>query len=807
LTTSTPPARRSAGRSRLFWGVSALAIVSIGDPAFAEDAQPADGSFQVAEASSVGLAEVTVFARRRAENAQDVPIAITSISSETLQRDNTDFVVKLSQKVPSITTFWSNPKQVLISLRGIGANAGNNDGLDPSVGVFVDGVYLGRTGQVGFSGNFEDVDSLQVLRGPQGTLFGKNTTAGAIMISSKAPTFTPEASAEVILGNYNLRQLRGVVSGPIVPDKLAVRLSGYRNLRDGYFDNPTRGETLHTLDNWGVRGQLLFTPTEDFSARLIYQHDEISQAQQPSVFLGDGPVRAGQRTYSSRIIPLGYTPVVDPFGYEVSHNTELFSTAEQDAYTGQIDWTAPGGVKLTSISAYRTYDFYPWNDFDYTPLDIQRDGGTSNALKQWSQELRVASPEGSTILGQKVDWVLGAFYFQQELKGVNRAVWGPLQYYIATPPAGTTPASFANIAYGYDALGKIQSYAVFGQATWHVTDRLEFTGGLRQTWESKSSFTNQYLTNRGGLTAAQVGSVFSVNFGTSSGRVESDNLSWLASLSYKLTPDVLVYGSVSRGYKSAAANIGVFSAAQIQAGAKTTIPGEEATAYEVGAKSEFFDHQLQLNVAAYYSDIKNYQTTIQAVDDAAAVNPRGVTFLSTIPGVKTRGVEVEASFAPNAVPGLTLDGSLSYNKATYEDFRNAPCPVEVAARYASNQVCFFDLSGHQLDQIPEWSANLTGQYERPLTQTITGYAVAQWSWKSESYLAPSNSRYGEVDGYSIANFRVGARIGEHYDVSAWVNNAFESEYFVNQITAQVGGAVRGSPGDPRTFGIRLKARY
>lgn len=816
------PAHWIAGSTRKrLWGASALALgLAVGAPALAQQAKPegsfqvaaaapaADGSFDVADnAAVVGVDEVTVFARRRAENAQDVPISITSISAETLRRDNTDFVVKLSQKVPGITTFWSNPKQVLISLRGIGANAGNNDGLDPSVGVFIDGVYLGRTGQVGFSGNFEDVDGLQVLRGPQGTLFGKNTTAGAILISSKAPTFTPEASAEVNIGNYNLRQVRGVVSGPVFGDKLALRLSGYKNERDGYFDNPTRNETLHTLDNWGARFQALFKPSDDFSARLIVQHDEISQAQQPSVYLGDGPVRAGGRTYSSRLSALGYTPVADPFSYTVNFNTALYSTAEQDAYTGQIDWTAPGGVKLTSISAYRTYDFYPWNDFDNTPLDIQRDGGTSNALKQWSQEVRLASPDGSTLLGQKVDWVVGGFFFQQDLAGVNRAVWGPQQYYIATPPAGTTPASFADVAYGYDSQGKIRSYAAFGQATWHVNDRWELTGGLRQTWETKSASTNQYLINRGGLTAAQVASVFSVNFGTSAGKVDSDNLSWLASASYKITPDILLYGSVSRGYKSAAANIGVFSAAQVQAGAKTTIPGEEATSYEIGLKSEFFNRQLQLNVAVYNSEIKNYQTTIQAVDDAAAVNPRGVTFLSTIPGVRTRGAEVEAAWAPDAIDGLTVDASLSYNEATYQDFRNAPCPVEVAATYASSAVCYYDLSGHQLDQIPKWSANLSSQYEHSLGGDVTGYLVAQWSWKSSTYLAPSNSRYGLVDGYSITNFRVGARIGERYDVSAWVNNAFESEYFVNQITAQVGGGVRGYPGDPRTFGVSLKAKY
>jgi iron complex outermembrane receptor protein len=815
LSNQLNPAFVIAGhRRRLLWGASVLSLTfACAVPAAAQQAQAAakpalpPGSFQVADAAAAaGVEEIVVSARRREENAQDVPIAITAISSKSLARDNTDFVVKLSQKVPSISAFWSNPKQVLIGLRGIGSNAGNNDGLDPSVGVFIDGVYLGRTGQVGFNGNFEDVDNLQVLRGPQGTLFGKNTTAGAILIASKAPNFRPEASAEAVFGNYNLRQIRGVISGPIVADKLALRLSAYDNSRDGTYDDVTTGAKLNEQNNWGVRAQALFTPTSTLRIRLIAQHDEISQAQQPSVYLGDGPVRAGTKSYSQRLIPLGFTPVVDPFAYRVYQDAALFATADQNTYTGQVDWTLPGNYKLTSISGYRDYHFVPQNDFDYTPLLIERQGGTTNDLTQWSQEVRLASPSHNQIFGQNIDWVVGAFYFQQKLKGVNRAIWGPLQYYIATPPAGTTPAQFDNINYGYNALGKIRSYALFGQATWHITPKWELTGGLRPTWETKSATTTQYLTNPGGLTAAQVASVFGVTYGTAAGSVDSENVSWLGSLAYKLTPQTLLYGSVSRGYKSAAANIGVFSPQQVLAGAKTTIPGEEATSYELGFKSLTFSKQLQLNIAVFDSEISNYQTTIQSVDDAAAVNPRGVTFLAAIPGVRSRGIEVETTIAPDAIPGLTVDASVSYVKATYKDFKNAPCPVEIAATLPSTQVCYYDLSGKRLEQIPEWSANVSAEYEHPISAGVTGYAVAQYSYKSDNYLAPSDSITGYTDGYGLANFRVGAR-WSRYDVSAWINNAFNEEYFVNSITAQVGGAIRGTPGDPQTFGFSLKAHY
>lgn len=796
----------------LLLGASIISVASaLGAPASAQSAllvstDAAASASSAATADADGVGEVVVVARRREEKQEDVPIAITTISGQSIQRDNTDLITKLGQKIPSITTYWSNPKQVLISLRGLGANAGNNDGLEPSVGMFIDGVYLSRTGQIGFSGNFEDVSSVQVLRGPQGTLFGKNTTAGAILISSNAPTFHQEASAEVNLGNYNLRQFRAMYSGPVVDDKLAIRVSGYDNRRDGLFENLTTGTDLDTLNNWGGRVQLLYTPTSNLSVRLIGQHDEIAQSQQPSAFLGDGPVRTGSEGYSDRITALGFTPVVDPFSYKVYQDARLFSTARQTGLTGEIDWSFGGGYKLTSITGYRDYHFVPNNDFDYTPLLIEYDGGTTNNLHQYSQEIRIASPSGQRILGQSVDWVIGAFGFRQTLRGVNSALWGPLQYYIAKPPAGTTPEDFDGIQYGYDAVGRIRSYALFGQATWHITPRLELTGGVRPTWEHKSARTHQYLTNPGGLTPTQVASVFSVTFGDSGGSVSSYNTSWLGSLAYKVTPDILIYTSVSRGYKSAAANIGVFSPAQIRAGAQTIVPGEKTTSYEAGFKGVLFDRQLQFNLAIFDSEVRNYQTTIQAVDDSVAVNPSGVKFLAAIPSVRTRGVEIEASIAPKFAPGLNLDGSASYTDATYRDFTNAPCPIEIAANYPSSQVCFFDLSGYRLEQIPKWSVNAGGEYSRPITENVTAYGIAQWSWRSDNYLAASDSAYGHIGSYSLANFRVGLRWDERYDLSLWVNNAFQEHYLVNAISATVGGAVRGSPGDPRTFGASFKVK-
>jgi iron complex outermembrane receptor protein len=790
-------------RTRLSAGLLATSFAFAPANAAATASAP-DAAAAASEADDAGEGqEVLVTARRRNERLQDVPISVTAIGGAVLQRDNTNFIMKISEKVPSLTAYWSNPKQVLVGIRGIGSNAGNNDGLDPSVGVFVDGVYLARNGQLGFSGNFEDLQSLDVLRGPQGTLFGKNTTAGAILIQSNKPTFDFEGSAEAVVGNYGLKTVRGVVSGPLIDDKLAIRVSAYDNTRHGTEKNVTLGNRLNSLDNRGFRAQLLATPTEALDIRIVGSYDAIGQSPQPTAFIGDGPTRTGTKPWSQRVAALGYTPINDPFSYEVYQNARHYSKANQTAISGEINWDL-GGVKLTSITGYRHYYFYPYNDFDATPLNISPDFGSSNKLDQYSQELRLGSNPGSTVLGQNVDWVVGLYTFHQSLDVFYRYEYGADQYYFSTPPAGTTPASFQGVKYGYNADLKIHSYAGFGQATWHLTPKLELTGGIRQTWEKKSAETTQFVLNQAGLTQAQIASVFGVTFGTSGGSVSSSNLSFGGSASYKILPDLLTYASYSRGYKSAAANIGVFSAAQVAAGATPTIPGEKADAWEVGVKSHF--GPLTVNIDGFYTKVSNYQTTIQAVDYRDPANPRSVSFLGTAGGLKTKGIEVEGSLH-TPIPGLDLSGAASYVDATYGTFSNAPCPPEVAAALPATAVCVFDQSGQRVEQIPHWTGNVTAAYETRITDRVRGYGVAQYSYRSSTNLASGNSRYGQIDGFGLANFRLGAKFGERVDVSLFVNNAFKEKYFINQITVAVNGPVRATPGDPRTFGGSAKFRF
>jgi iron complex outermembrane receptor protein len=489
----------------------------------------------------------------------------------------------------------------------------------------------------------------------------------------------------------------------------------------------------------------------------------------------------------------------------VQQNARLFANASADAASAEVNWTFAGGYKLTSLTAYRNYLFYPYNDFDNTPLPIETQGGTSNALHQYSQEFRLASPSDQQIFGQHVNWVAGFYAYNQQLTGVNRAIWGPDEYYIVTPPAGTTPTSFNGVAYGYNESVQVRSYALFGQASWHITDQWELTGGLRETWEQKSAATNQYLTNPGGLTSAQVQSVFGVKFGTSAGLVNSANLSWLASLSYKPTTNLMLYASAALGQESAAANVGVFTTAQIDAGAKTIIPTEQATSYEVGLKSTLLDHTLEIDADVFDTLVTNYQTTIAAVDTTDPANEKAVSFLGSVPGLLSQGAELEVTYAPRFVEGLDLGAGVSYDHAIYSKFPTAPCPAEVAALHPSSFVCTFNMTGKRVEQIPEWNVDLHADYSHPITDNIEGYINALVAWKSDNFLAAEDSVFGHIPAYAVGNLRVGVRFGDRYDVSLWVNNVTDTHYFVNTISASVGGAVRGTAGDPRTFGVTLKA--
>ena len=782
---------------RLFASTAVLAL-SIASHAIAA---PAPAEADVAAASAEADAgEIFVTARRRDEDAQDVPIALNVVSAETLDKTGNFTLGQVQQLVPSLQVFSFNPRNTNVNIRGLGANVAlTNDGLENGVGFYLDNVYYGRPGQSQF--DLVDLQQIEVLRGPQGTLFGKNTTSGAINITSRAPSFDPEFFGEITGGDYGYHQLRASASAPIIADKAAFRLSLADTHRDGFLTNLHDGSKAQDYDNFSIRGQLLVTPTEAVSIRLIgdYSHQKQHYVLNiPVTYFGTYDSGAPiANNFLNRTTRAGYTPLAaDPFARQ--GDSDGHYQAEMESYGGsaQVDWDL-GKVALTSVTAYRWWDWNPANDGDSTSLPVVTKAQQANRQRQFSQELRLGSTGNN-----RIDWTLGAYYFWQTVRGYGASAYGsaaPNWFAPAGNPVVTNAAlnGFESNSYSEPVT---KSYALFGQANWHISDNLTFTGGLRYTHEDKTGVYRQYWVAGSDLSTlspadAAAATAIRNQFNPRTSydvALSDDSFSGLATLAWKVTPDALLYSSYSRGNKSGGLNL-----TNIPAGAVAEVKPEKVDNYEFGLKSQWFNRAVTFNAAAFWTEVSDYQTAITQIN---AVGP-AIQYISNIPKVRSRGLEADLSYAPSKWIGLTA--SASYVDATYRDYRNAPQAPERNAALSPTQ----DLTGVQLPGVPKFTYTLGADLAQPLGSGLTViYGHADYSHRSSFNTSSSNSRYAQVPGYGILNARIGVRADDgRWDLSVWARNLANKDYF--QALSPGGfGLVTGTIGDPRTLGATLRTR-
>jgi len=313
----------------------------------------ADGSAEVEQQ------DITVVARKKSENAQQVPIPITVIGAAELTRQNLVNFTNFQTKFPAFSVYLTNPKQLNLGVRGIGNNGFNTDGIDGSVGIFVDGVYTGRQGMV--SSDFNDVADVELLRGPQGTLFGKNTTAGAVIINTLKPSFDLGATAEATVGNFNFREFKASVTGPLIADKLAIRLSGFYSDRDGTYHNIFNDTDQNARQGWGIRGQLLATPTDNLTIRLIGTHGRQSFPTISPVILSVYNPAALQ----ARMTAAGYTLLTSNAKDRlINIDSPLDAQTKLDSGSAEINLGLDGLGDVTSITAYEAWSCFTNNDND-----------------------------------------------------------------------------------------------------------------------------------------------------------------------------------------------------------------------------------------------------------------------------------------------------------------------------------------------------------------------------------------------------------------------------------------------------------
>lgn len=738
------------------------------------------------------LEAVIVTASKREQSVQDIPIAVSAFSGESLADRGVADINNLQEVSPSlmINTANSTSGGATIRIRGIGT-IGNNVGLESAVGFFQDGAYRSRSGHA--LNEMFDIRRVEVLRGPQGTLFGKNTSAGAISVISNAPEFEFGGNLSASLGNLDYRRIEGMLTGPIAGDELAFRLSGAMTLRDGYMTELRTGQDINNKDRWALRGQLLWEPGEDFKARLIVDYlkkDERCCAASFAIVGPTGPV----------LRALGGTTTVTGDGRIVGANRAPFDQVEDSGVGLDLEWDL-GAATLTSISTYRQFDAHRGQDVDFTDVDLFQFSDTKESFESWSQELRLAGTHGG------LDWLVGAYASSEDIASRGR----PL---VALGSQG--PSYFA-ILFGNPAVARLlrpgdgvsgsftqksTGWAVFTNNTWNISDAWYLNFGLRYTQESKEGGSVVNETGTAGVVddnwpcALLPVPTFCGNAGYALER-SANNLTGTVKVGYNLSDDINLYVGWSNGFKSGGFNLDPlaykFSPTGKLIGDGREFGDETVDSYEAGFKSKWFDNRLVLNIAAFHSTFKGFQVN----------NFTGTVFaVENMPEVVSKGVEVESFWA--VADGVFLNGGVTYTDATY----TADTPILNATAALGGPT---NLEGRQLTNAPRWQLSLGANIERdlPFRDGWSYIANGNWMYRSDYNTGADLDPQKAQDAFSVINLQLGLRSHDRrIDARLWVNNVFDTDYkqFVLDSVLQT-GSWHQTVSEPRTWGVTLRTEF
>ncbi|MFY7746116.1 MAG: TonB-dependent receptor [Erythrobacter sp.] len=802
-------------RSALLLGAGVAALLTV--PAAAQSAAPAtDDAATSADEAQADSNDIIVTARRRSESAQDIPLAVSVLDAKQLDETGAFNVNRLQQLAPTLQFYSSNPRNTAVNIRGLGVPFGlTSDGFEQGVGIYVDDVYYSRVASATF--DFLDVAQIEVLRGPQGTLYGKNTTAGAINIQTNQPTFDFEGRAEVSVGNYNFQQARLAVSGPL-SETVAARVAFSGTSRNGTIRNVTTGENIQSLDNIGLRSQLLWEPTSDLKVKLVGDYNKQDAVCCGSVFVGTGATqRPLNRQFAALAAAQNYAPPsANPFDRLTDLDSNLNAGNVIAGAALKITWDVGPGT-FTSVTAWRYWDWKPENDRDFTGLSIVALSQNPSQQDQYTQEFRYA------YTGDRFDFVLGAFAFNQridtqgtEAHGINSSRWS----IAPNNPLSLDPSVLNGLTARNTQFLKSTSAALFGQLSWKATDSFTIQPGVRLNYDEKQGFYQRRVFTGTGveLTGRETDARSRAQLGVFQPQISAPedtdwNLTYDLTLSYEVAPDVLAYGTYAKSFKTIGINQnGLPTDANGQPiAAAGTIRPETVDHFEVGLKSQFWNRKATLNLAAFRTDIRDYQATVNNGQFGVL---RG--FLANAGKVRSQGIEADFSIRPSA--RFTAYTNAAYTDARYVRFTDAPCPPELAGGTTavpgqtpsapgtpggiSPANC--DISGQRLPGVSKWSFSFGAEGNVPATflgkpgEVYLGY---DGSYRSNFSSNPSPSALTFVDGYSLSNLRAGFRSDDGLNLFVWVRNAFDENYF-EQLFVGPGntGLIAGLPGDPRTFG-------
>jgi iron complex outermembrane receptor protein len=823
-------------------GTSLLAVaLALASPALAQDAAaPVGAAPQQPMASSPGVSDsssdIIVTATKRVQTLQDVPVSVSVTSQQTIERAQIRDLVDLQSVVPSLKVVeGTSVAETNFYIRGFGNGAGNV-GIEGSVGVFIDGVYRSRS--AASLNDLPDVERIEVLRGPQSTLFGKNVSAGAINIVTRRPQFKPGGSAELTLGNYGQVIGKATMTGPL-SKTLALRVSGNVNGRDGTIRNLVTGTRLNDRNRYSVRGDLLWAPTAQLGVRIIADYNRINERCCGVVQLANGP--ATQFIGAPRPFGLGKL-VGDPnhkFDRVTTLDVDPTNTIVGKGISGEIDYDF-GGAKLTSITAYRDQLNNSAQDVDFTGADIASRVDHTRT-KTFTQEFRLASD------GQgRFNWLVGGFYDHENLKTSSTINFGrDIRPYVDALSGGNiqlfeylqslvTPSIIPGRTYFQPGVAivapftlKQDSYSLFGQADYKVTDALTLTGGLAYLSDRKKSASNIVLYDRfsqlnlqnipqlpflgipvnafGGLSALQF---FYANAPThgpvnypnanESGVLKGHKLTYLARAQYKLGR-VNAYVSYSSGWKSGAFNLSTDARAPTNGVGRTADP-ENVTLYEAGLKTNFRGGFV--NLAVFKQSIKGFQSNAYTGTGYSLVNAGKES---------VKGFEIDAAARP--LPWLALTGALTYLDAKYDSFTRSPCvsfdTVQCPGFPAAGSPQFRDLSGQRPAGIPSWSASTSATISHAFDNGLSAFVRGEYDYSSKVQLIETTP--ASISTYGVHNVNASVGIASEpigAQILFWARNLSNTKTVILSFpTVAQSGSYSGFLNEPRTYGVTLSKRF
>jgi iron complex outermembrane receptor protein len=739
--------------------------------------------------ASAQIEEIIVTAQKREQGIQSVPISISAITGDQLEAMGVDDLSEMAFHIPNFD--YKQSGQLInarIGIRGV-ASVGNS-GFESSVGVFLDEAYVPRPGST--IGALYDVRAVEVLRGPQGTLFGRNTSMGAMSIRTNEPTSEGEGGLRTSVSDIDGTAISGYVSGPLT-ERMAGRFAFNIRDKDGWVTNTFEGEDELARRDDAMRARINLDVSDSFTLKLIADYQEI-EYHGNLIDLLPGSVTPGFDAAFTSIFgeTLDYADAFDDRIHQVHSDA---SKNTQFGLNLNATWDV-GDHTITSITSHRDWeDDGKGEDVVRLPADIlSRDRLTTT--DNFSQELRISSPTGGDV-----EYIAGVYYYTEEYNTdtiyyLGDDLCNDLWPLLAPPLVAACNAPIEDDV--VDAFHQdLKSYAVFVSGTFHVDENISLTGGLRWSRDEKDGSFERVRNNIGALPIAATATLTtSLPGGVDAAELSNEKLTWSLNASYDLNDDVMVFATASTGFKSG----GINSEAQANTLPRTFDP-EDTQNYEIGIKSMLLDRRLMVNATLYQTDLDDFQE-------------RTFTGLGFIVGnagsLRVRGLELDFNAKPN--DKLDLNGSLAWLDSEFTDFTGAPGLPAGPAQ---------DLTGERRQGSPEFTYSFGGQYTDDFgSGDLEWFVRADHQYTGETLLASNLNPQSNQPGYGLTNFRlgIGSRDG-NWRLTGYVANAFDTgycTYIYNQVFGGTMGGVSGANntsvqrcvrGMPKSAGVELSLKF